>query len=142
MKLKNFLPLLLLTFLFNACIESTVTRPATSANTIHPEFSEDREDLKGKISAVIPAEEILIGSGNTQTSGEETFHFLTVDIVSPGSFPSSGFAFSEQANEIRDIVKQEIKNIDDFQKMKIEVRNTVEENNTEHSRTYKKEIDL
>lgn len=140
MKFKHFLPLLFLSFLFNACIEKTITRKVQ--NTSPPEFSTDREDLKSRISEIIPADNILISSGTTQTSGVPEYKFLTVEIVNPESFPSGGFSFSNLANEIGEVVQANIENISDYQKMKIEVRNTVEENNTEHTRTFKKEIDI
>lgn len=141
MKLKHFLPLLLLTISLTACVETTTITRMEGQNTITPQFSTDREDLKRKIAAVIPAEDILISSGNTKKLGVEEYNFLTVEIVSPESFPS-GFSFSNLANEISKVVKDDLKNLEDYQKVKIEVRNTVEENNTEHTRTYKKEIDL
>ena len=96
----------------------------------------------GKISEIIPSEKINITSGNIKNSGEEEYNFLSVEISGPDSFPASGFSFSDLADEIMDVVKGEIKNINDYKKLQIEVRNTVEENDTEHTRTFKKEIDL
>ena len=140
MKFKHYLPILLLALLSTSCVKKTVT--INGQNTISPEFSTDREDLKNRISEIIPAKDILISSGNTKNSGEKAFNFLTVEIVNPDSFPSGGFSFSDMANDIAEIVEEDIKNIEDYKKVKIEVRNTVEENNTEHTRTFKKEIDL
>ncbi len=139
MKLKNYLPVLLLAILSTSCVKIV---SETGQNTTLPEFSTDREDLISRVSAIIPAEDILITSGNTKISGGEEFSFLAVEIVSPESFPSGGFDFSNLADEITEVVEKEIKNIRDYQKLMIEVRNTVEENDTEHTRTFKKEIDL
>ncbi len=142
MKLKHILPLLLIVVTFTACVEKIVTTTGQSQNTISPEFSLDREELKSKISTIVPAEDILISSGHTKKSGEEAYNFLSVEIVSPDSYPSNGISFSSIANEVAKVVEEDISNIKDFQKVNIEVRNTVDEDNTEYTRTYKKEIDL
>lgn len=140
MNFKNYLPLLMVIFLFNACIDETITRKVQT--TIPPEFSVSRADLENKIAEIIPSDNIHITNGTTQTTGEPEYKFLIVEIVNPDSFPSNGFTFSNQANEISEIIKENITNIKDYQKVKIEVRNTVEENDTNHTRTYKKEVEI
>ena len=114
----------------------------TGQNTVPPEFSTDRENLKSRISQIILAEDINISSGNIKKSGDKAYNFLTVEIISAEEFPSGGFAFSNLAEEIAEVLEEDIRNIDDYKKVTIEIRNTLEENNTTHTRTFRKEIEL
>ena len=139
MKINYILPLLFITFLFTGCVEKTVTIHGQS--TVSPEFSTDSENLKSKISEIILAEDINISSGNFKKSGDRAYNFLTVEIISADDFPG-GFAFSNLAEEIAEVLEEDIRNIDDYKKVTIEIRNTVEENNTTHTRTFRKEIEL
>lgn len=140
MKFKHFLLLLFLVISFTSCVER-IERVVTQ-DTISPEFTIERNDLTNKISAIIPAEKINITTSKTKKTGESEYNTFHVEVVSPENFPSNGFSFSDLSNEITRVVQDNISNIEDFQKMEIEVRNTVEENDTKHTRTYKKEIDL
>lgn len=137
--IKHFLPLLFIAASFTSCVD-TITR-VVHQDTIAPEFSVEEEKLKSRISAIIPAEEIYFTSSKTQESGDVEFNTLNVEII-PQEFPSNGFSFSRQADDIRSAVASGISNMDDYQKLKVEVRSTVKENNTEHNRSYKKEIEL
>lgn len=141
MRLKHILPLLLITLAFTACVEKTETT-VDSQTTIAPDFSIDREDLESKILTIIPAEDILISSGKTKKSGEEAYNFISVEIVSSDSSPSSGITFSSLANEVAKTVEEDINNIKDFQKVMVEVHDSVEEENSEYTITYKKELEL
>lgn len=139
MKIGNLLPLLLLLITFTSCIETT-TR-TVHQDTIPPELSVEEEVLKSRISAIIPAEDIYFTSSYTQISGEEDYNTLNVEIV-PETFPSNGFSFAGMADDIQVAVESGIGNMDDYQKMKIEVRRSTDENGTEHKRSFKKEFDL
>jgi len=140
MKIKYILPVLFITVLFTSCVERIVT--ITGQNTTHPEFSAGRENFKSRISEIINSEDISISSGSVKTSGETAYNFLSVDIISSTDFPSGGIKFSKLAGEIAKVVEEDIENIDDYKKLKIEVSTTVMENDTEHTRTFRKEISL
>lgn len=140
MKTKFLLPFLCISLLFSGCVE-TITRK-TGHNTVPLKFSTDREELNGKILELIPSEEINISTVNIDVSGEGAYDYISVEISGPREFPSGGFEFSDKANEIAGIIKGDIKNIGQYEKIAIEVKNTLKENNTEHTRTFKKEIDL
>ena len=142
MKLKKILPLLLLVISFTACVEKIV-RIETKEHmvTIPPEFSVEKETLKGRLSAIIPAEEINFNSSKTTSSGEEDYHTLNVEIISD-SLPKNGIAFYKMTDEIQTAVESGISNYRDYQKLSITVRQQILENGVEHNRSYKKEIEL
>lgn len=142
MKIKKLLPLLLLLISFTSCVEK-ITRIQTKEHmvTIDPEFSVEKETLKSRIAAIIPAEEILINSSKTTKSGEEDYHTLNVEIF-PDSLPSSGIAFYKMTDEIQTAVESGISNMKDYQKLSITVRQQSVENGVEFNRSYKKELDL
>jgi len=139
MKLKNLFPLVFLLILFSSCVE-TISRPITD-NTIAPQFSVEKEILKNRISAIIPAENIHFSSTLTEKSGERSFNTLNVEII-PTTLPSNGISFYKLTDEIQEAVESGISNMEDYQKMKIEVRRTEEEDGVEHHRSYKTEVDL
>ena len=139
MKLKHLFPLLLFSFFFYSCVE-TISRPITD-NTIAPEFSVEKETLKSRISAIIPAENIYFSSTLTEKSGEGSFNTLNVDII-PQTLPPNGVSFYKITDEIQEAVASGIGNMEDYQKLKIEIRRTEEEDEVEHHRSYKIEVDL
>lgn len=141
MKIKNILPILLLLISFTSCVEK-ITRIETKEHmvTIDPQFSVEKETLKSRIAAIIPAEEISINSSKTTKSGEEDYHTLNVEIL-PETLPS-GIAFYNLTDEIQTAVESGISNMNHYQKLNITVRQHSVENGIEHNRSYKKEIDL
>lgn len=141
MKIKSFLPLLLLLISFTSCVEK-ITRIQTKEHlvTIDPEFSVEKETLKSRIAAIIPAEEISFSSSKTTKAGESDYHTLNVEIV-PDSLPD-GIAFYRMTDEIQTAVESGITNMNEYQKLSIIVRQQIMENGIEHNRSYKKEIDL
>lgn len=142
MKFKSLLLLLLLFISFTACVER-IERIQTKEHLVNipPEFSVEKETLKSRISAIIPAEKISFNSSKTTKTGEADYHTLNVNIELI-SFPSNGIAFYRVTDEIRAALESGISNMSDYQKMTISVRQTTVENDVEHTRTYKKEIDL
>ena len=142
MKFKHLLPLLLLCISLTSCVEK-ITRVVTKEHmeTIPPDYSVAEETLKNRISAIIPAEKINISSTKTTRTGEEDFHTLNIDIVAD-SLPKNGISFYQMTDEIRDAVESGISNMDDYQKMMIQVGKTETEDGVEHKRTFKKELDL
>lgn len=142
MKPIQLLPLLLLSISLTSCVEK-ITRVETKEHivTIAPDFSVEEETLKDRISAIIPAEEIKITSSKTTKTEEKDFHTLNIKIV-PDSLPKNGISFYQMTDEIRDAVESGISNMDDYQKMIIQVGKTKIEDGVEHKRTFKKELDL
>lgn len=145
MKLKNYLPLLLLAISCTACIEGpeTITRTETTLDSasVSPNYSVEQEILKSRIAAIIPADQILFSHGQTQKSGEAKYNTLTVEIL-PDTLPSNLVSFFRLTDEIQEAVESGIGNMEDYQKLDIVVRRTVKENGVEHTQAYKKEIDL
>lgn len=139
MKLKYYLPLLLLAIIFTSCVERT--ERVVHQDTIAPEYSVEEETLKSRVSAIIPSENISFGSEKTTKSGEAGYNTIKVKIV-PDTLPENGIAFNRLTDEIQEAVESGISNLEDYQKMNIEVRRTVEENEIEHTQFYKKEFDL
>lgn len=140
MKIKKLLPLSLLIIFFTSCVDSTITR-IVHQDTITPEYSVEKETLKNRISAVIPAQDISFASSKTEKNGEAEINSLTVEIV-PDTLPSNLISFFRLTDEIREAVESGIGNMEDYDKLNIVVRHTVKENNVEHTQSYKKEIDL
>lgn len=136
MKLKKFLPLLLILISFTACDETLFGR------NIHPEYTIEKERLKSKVASIIPSEEIRITSSRSEIEGRSESHILHVEILSPGTFPLNSYSFSGLARNIQNTVEKNISNIEEFQKMEIVVRHTVEDNGTRLERNFIKEIDL
>lgn len=145
MKIKNLLPLLLLFITFTSCVEKIeriVTKETTgTSSSVSPRFSVEKETLKSRISAIIPAEQISFAHSNTKTTGEEEYSSLTVEIQ-PDSLPSNLLSFYRMTDEIRAAVESGISNMEEYQKLEIVVRRTLKENGAEHTQSYKKEIDL
>lgn len=137
--IKKLLFLFLLLISFTSCVEK-ITR-IVHQETISPEYSIDKEVLKNRISDIISAEDINISSSITTRSGEEELHILNVEIL-PDSLPSSGIAFYRKTGEIKTAVESGVNNMSDYQKLRIIVRRQETENGVEHSRSYKKDIDL
>ena len=142
MKIRNLLPLLLLIISFTSCVEK-ITRIETKEHlvTINPEFSVEKETLKSRIAAIIPAEEISINSSKTTKADEEDYHTLNIEIL-PDTLPSNGIAFYKLTDEIQTAVESGISNMNDYQKLSITVSQHIVENGVEHNRSYRKEIDL
>ncbi|MHA6280102.1 hypothetical protein ACXYMT_07965 [Salinimicrobium sp. CAU 1759] len=141
MKIKTILPILLLLISFTSCVEK-ITRIETKEHmvTIDPQFSVEKETLKSRIAAIIPAEEISINSSKTTKSGEEDYHTLNVEILRE-TLPNS-IAFYNLTDEIQTAVESGISNMNHYQKLNITVSQHSVENGIEHNRSYKKEIDL
>lgn len=145
MKLRNFLSLLLILISFTACVETTertTVKSSSSHNAISPEFTSERTDLTNSISTIIPAEDIRIITGKTKNSGEEEYNSVTVEIRNPEEFPSNGITFANISAEVKEAVESGIANLEVYQKMKIEVLTTVEEDGVMHNRSFRKEYDL
>lgn len=141
MKNLKLLPLLLLLIIFSSCVERIETiRTKEHMVTINPEFSVEKETLKSRIAAIIPAEEISFNPSKTTASGEADFHALSVKIVTD-SFPS-GIAFYKISDEIRTAVESGVSNMDDYQKLNILVQHEILENGIKRRRSHEKEIDL
>ncbi|NJY62247.1 hypothetical protein HC174_05685 [Salinimicrobium sp. CDJ15-81-2] len=145
MKIKNLLPLLLLFITFTSCVERVeriVTKETSkTSSSVSPKFSVEKETVKSRISAIIPAEQISFAHSNTKTTGEEGYSSLTVEIQ-PDSLPSNLLAFYRMTDEIQSAVESGISNMDEYQKLEIVIRQTLEENGAQHTQSYKKEIDL
>jgi hypothetical protein len=100
-----------------------------------------QETLKSRISAVIPVENISIGSSKTEKTGDAEYHALTVEIQ-PETLPGNVVSFFKMTGEIKNAVESGIGNMEDYQKLEIVVRKTTNENGVEKTQSYKKEIDL
>ncbi|MCX2839199.1 hypothetical protein OQ279_13680 [Salinimicrobium sp. MT39] len=139
MKSFKILPLLTVLILFTSCVEK-ITR-VVHQDTIPPEYTVAQETLKSRISAVIPAENISIGSSKTEKTGDAEYHALTVEIQ-PETLPGNVVSFFKMTGEIKNAVESGIGNMEDYQKLEIVVRKTTNENGVEKTQSYKKEIDL
>ncbi|WP_029037394.1 hypothetical protein [Salinimicrobium xinjiangense] len=138
MKLKTLLPLLIILFSFTACDNFLGSR--LFGRTIEPEFSIKEENLKSRIASILPSEEINITTSKSLKKTE--FNTLHIEILRPGTFPLNSYSFVGLAQNIHRIVITSISNINQFQKMEIVVRHSVEENGISFERSYKKEIDI
>ncbi len=142
MKIKNLLTVLLFSILtFSGCVEKTET--VHMKNIPVPEYSVDQKVLKNRIADVIPAKKINISTSKTETDGKPVLTKIKVEIISPKEYPSNIISFISLAGDVKKAVESGIDNIDDFQKMEIEVRDTtVGENETESHKSYKREFSL
>ena len=139
MKIKNLFFLLLLLISFTSCVEK-ITRKI-SHDTISPKYAVEKEVLKSRISAVIPAKNISFASTRTRKSGEAEINSLGLEIETD-SLPASGMEFFRLTDELQEAVESGIENIEDYQKLTVVVKQSFKEDGVEHNRSYKKEIDL
>lgn len=139
MKTQKLLPLLLLIILFTSCVKK-ITR-VVHQDPIAPEFSVEKETLKSRISAVIPAQSVSFSSSKTEINGGAETNSLSVEIVSD-TLPSNLVSFFRLTDELREAVESGIGNMEKYQKLEIVVRHTFIENSVKHAQSYKKEIDL
>lgn len=137
------------TFLFTGCVKS-IERKVTTENSISHKvipanYRAGKEEFRKELSAMTGSDAHITTSVTTNSTNgivQEETNFLKVELRNPENFPENGLAFNRLSNEIQKELEKEIENIEDYQKLEIQVVRASDEEGSERTQSYKKEIDL
>ena len=140
---KNiFTPILMLSLLFNGCIEDTISRPASGLGTIPVEYKTSRKDVEAKLLEIFPSEKVLVLTGAEQKDGGPKTNHLTIEFNNPQVFPDNDSVLDVQIEAVREEAMASIDNVEEYRQLVILFQEEMEENGLSKSRSIQKEISI
>lgn len=138
-KKRFLLPFLLLLLIsFNSCDFKKSNTTTVHGLTISAEFKTSRANFIEEINKIGKFEDVTISTTIYEEDGEKT-HGITIHLTNPESAPETPIQLKEQAKEIENIAKNNITNIENYDKIVVDYSQQINENGIQKNVTFQTE---
>lgn len=135
----TILPLLLLILIsFSACEFSKSETVSVHQKTIPADFKTSRANFYKEIASVGKFEKVEVSPSVQEKDGEKT-NSITIHLTNPESAPETQFQLMGQAKEIENFAKNNIRNIENFDKIVVNYSQQINENGIQKNTTFQTE---
>lgn len=124
---------------FSACeFSRTKTVSVQHNKTISADYKISSANFTKDISSIGVFEKVEISTSVHEEDGEET-HSITILLINPESAPETQLQLLGQAKEIEAITRENIRNIESFDKIVVDYSQKLEKNGIQKNITFKTE---